>query len=122
MAIAMRGLRVKPSYEQLVTGAVSDGLEQVKFPNRNTTFLRNGFVLSQLDGDGMRVMEDQQEMHIKEVYVDSALRSLASDRSSDSVSNFSFKSAHTQNTATERINAMLTESINVRKAEYYDLS
>ena len=65
MAIAMRGLRVKPSYEQLVTGAVSDGLEQVKFPNRNTTFLRNGFVLSQLDGDGMRVMEDQQKRHIK---------------------------------------------------------
>ena len=54
--------------------------------------------------------------------MDSALRSLASDRSSDSVSNFSFKSAHTQNTATERINAMLTESINARKAEYFDLS
>ena len=84
--------------------------------------LRNGFALSQLDGDGMRVMEDQQKRHIKEVYMDSALRSLASDRSSDSVSNLSFKSAHTQNTATNRINAMLTESINARKAEYYDLS
>ena len=70
----------------------------------------------------MRVMEDQQKRHIKEVYMHSALRSLASDRSSDRVSNFSFKSAHTQNTATERINAMLTESINARKAEYYDLS
>ena len=54
--------------------------------------------------------------------MDSALRSLASDRSSDSVSNFSFKSAHTQNTAIERINTMLTESINSRKAEYFDLS
>ena len=122
MAIAMRGLRVKPSYEQLINVAVSDGLEQIKFPNRDATFLRNGFVLSQLDGDGMRVMEDQQKRHIKEVYMDSALRSLASDRSSDSVSNFSFKSAHAQNTATERINAMLTESIDARKAEYYDLS
>ena len=59
-------------------------------------FLRNGFVLSQLDGEGMRVMEDQQKRHIKEVYMDSALRSLASDRSSDRVSNFSFKSAHTK--------------------------
>ena len=69
----------------------------------------------------MRVMEDQQKRHIKEVYMDSALRSLASDRSSDSV-NFSFKSAHTQNTQTEGINAMITESVNARKAEYYDLS
>ena len=29
---------------------------------------------------------------------------------------------HTQSTATNRINAMLTESINARQAEYYDLS
>ena len=58
--------------------------------------LRNGFVLSQLDGEGMRVMEDQQHRHIKEVYMDSALRSLASERGSDSVSNFPFKSAHTK--------------------------
>ena len=35
MANAMRGLRVKPSYEQLINAAVSDGLEQIKFPNRN---------------------------------------------------------------------------------------
>ena len=117
----MQGLRVKPSYEQLMNVAVSDGLEQIKFLNRDATFLGNGYVLSQLDGDGMRIMEDQQKRHIKEVYMDSALRSLASDRSSDSVSNFSFKSAHTQNTAIERINAMLTESINSRKAEYFDL-
>ena len=122
MAIAMHGLRLKPAYEQLINVAVSDGLEQIQFPNRDSTFLRNGFILSQLDGEGMRVMEDQQKRHIKEVYMDSALRSLASDRSSDSVSNFSFESAHTQNTATERINAMLTESVNARKAEYFDLS
>ena len=120
MSNAMQGLRVKPSYEQLINVAVSDGLENIKFPNRNANFLRNGFVLSQLDGEGTRIMEDQQKRHIKEVYMDSALRALASDRSSDSVSNFSFKSAHTQNTAIERINAMLTESINSRKAEYFD--
>ena len=95
MANAMHGLRVKPTYEQLVNVAVSDGLEQIKLPNRNATFLRNGFVLSQLDGEGMRVMEGQQKRPIEEVYMDTALRSLASDRSSDSVSNFSFKSAHT---------------------------
>ena len=61
MAIAMQGLRVKPTYEQLIGVAASDGLEQIKFPNRNATFLRNGFVLSQLGGEGMRIMEDQQK-------------------------------------------------------------
>ena len=52
----MRGLRVKPTYEH------------IKFPNRDASFLRNGFVLSQLDGEGMRAMKMQQQIHIKEVY------------------------------------------------------
>ena len=120
MTVAMKGLRIKPTYEQLIGIAVSDGLEQIKIPNRNSKFLREGFVMSQLDGEGARVMEEQQQRHNKEVYMDSALRSLASERGSDSVSNFSFKSAHTQNTQTERTNAMITESVNARKAEYYD--
>ena len=51
MANTLQGLRVKPSYEALISVAVSDGLEKVKFPNRDSTFLRNGFVMSQLDGD-----------------------------------------------------------------------
>ena len=78
--------------------------------------------MSQLDGESARVMEQQQQRHNKEVYTDSALRSLASERGSDNASNFSFKSAHTQNTQTERINAMTTESVKARKAEYDDLS
>ena len=40
MANAMRGLRIKPSYEQLINVAVSDGLEQIKFPNRNATLFK----------------------------------------------------------------------------------
>ena len=51
MAIAMRGL--------------SDKLYNIKFTNRDATFLRNGFVLSQLDGEGMRVMQLQQEQAMK---------------------------------------------------------
>ena len=38
MAIAMRGLKVKPSYEQLIGVATSYGLENDKFPNRNAYF------------------------------------------------------------------------------------
>ena len=68
MASAMKGLRLKPTYEQLIDVAVSDGLDNIRFPNRDASFLRNGFVLSQLDGEGMRQMEKQQEMASKESY------------------------------------------------------
>ena len=66
MAIAMKGLKLKPKYEDLINVAASDGLEQIKVPNRNAQFFRNGFVLSQLDGEGMRAMERQQEQASKE--------------------------------------------------------
>ena len=68
MPKSMQGLTVKPSYEQLVGVAVSGGLENIKFPNRNAKFLREGFVMSQLDGEGARIMERQQEMASKEAY------------------------------------------------------
>eukprot|EP00972_Heterocapsa_arctica_P062074 9152084-Heterocapsa_arctica.AAC.1 len=54
------GLIIRPSYEQLIGVALGDDNRNVKFPNRNATFLRNGFDLSQLDGKGMRAMERQQ--------------------------------------------------------------
>ena len=116
MTVAMKGLRLKPTYEQLVGVAVPDGLEQIKFPtNRNAQFLRNGFVLSQLDGEGMGVMEDQQKRHIKDMCMGSAFKPLASELGNDSASNVSFKSAHTQNTQTERINEMITQSVKDKK-------
>ena len=65
MAIAMKGLRLKPEYEDLVGVAVSDKLYDVKFLNRDAKFLREGFVLSQLDGEGMRQMQSQQEQASK---------------------------------------------------------
>ena len=77
MAQAMKGLRLKPTYEQLIGVAVSDGLENIRFPNRDATFLRNGFVLSQLDGEGMRQMEKQQELASKESYKEHLLKEIA---------------------------------------------
>ena len=68
MANALQGLRVKPSYGQVINVAVPDGLENIKFPNRDSTFLRNGFILSQLDGDGMRIMQLQQEIASKQAF------------------------------------------------------
>ena len=77
MAYAIQGLKVKPTYEQLINVAVSDGLEQIKFPNRDASFLRNGYILSQLDGEGARIMEKQQEMATKQAFKESLLKDIA---------------------------------------------
>ena len=77
MTNSMKGLRVKPSYEQLVGAAVSDDSQHIKFPNRDATFLRNGFILSQLDGEGMRAIEKQQEMASKESYKEHLIKKIA---------------------------------------------
>ena len=57
MAYAIKGLRVKRNYEGLINVAVSDELYNIKCPHRDATVLRNGFVLSQVDGEGARIME-----------------------------------------------------------------
>ena len=38
MAMAMKGLRLNSTYEDLIAVAASDGLEQIKFQSRNATF------------------------------------------------------------------------------------
>ena len=68
MAIAMRGLRVRPQYEDLIGVAKSNDLENVKFPNRNSKFLCDGYTLSQLGNEGMGQMQLQQEQAIKETF------------------------------------------------------
>ena len=74
MAIALQGLNVRRQYEDLIGVAFSDGFGNIKFPNRNAPFLRNGFVMSQLDGEGMRTMERQQEMASRESYKEHLLK------------------------------------------------
>ena len=51
-AIAMRGVRVRPQYEDLINVAVSDELYNIKTPNRDAKFLREFLFMSQLDGEG----------------------------------------------------------------------
>ena len=63
MANAMQGSKARRQYEDLIGVAVSDGLENIKFRNGNASFLRNGFVMSQLDGGGTRIMENNKKLH-----------------------------------------------------------
>ena len=82
MTVAMQGLRVKPTYGDLVNVAVSDGLETIKFPNRDAKF-REGYVMSQLDGEGMRTMERQQEIASKQAFKERLLKYIAINTGAD---------------------------------------
>ena len=74
MAIAMKGSKLKPKYEDLINVAVSEKSYNSKFLNRDAQFLRNGFASSQLDGEGMRAMERQQEQASEESYKEHLLK------------------------------------------------
>ena len=47
------GLSLKPTYEELIDYVQKDP-DQIKFPDRRATFLRQSLYLTQLDGEGMR--------------------------------------------------------------------
>ena len=77
MAIAMRGLRVRPQHEELIGVPKPDGSGNIKPPNRNSECLRDGFIVSQLDGEGMRQMQLQQEQTSKQAFKESLLKQIA---------------------------------------------
>ena len=110
----------------MIPAARSDGLQNIKSPNRDAKFLRDGLILNQLDGEGVRALEQQQQRHMKKVYIDSALKSLASNHDNESISNSSFKTAYAQDLQTQRINEMLTRAskANAKNAntEYFEMS
>ena len=103
MAVAMRGLKLKPN-EDLINVAVSGKLYSMKLPNREAQFLRNGFVLSQLDGERMRAMVRQQEQASKESYKEHLLTEIAKITSA----NFhGFRHDAHQELRSERVNQAL---------------
>ena len=114
MTVAMKGLRLKPTYEQLIGVAVSDGLEHIRSPNRNASFLRNSFVLSQLDGEGMRQMERQQEMASKESYKEHLLKEIAKNTGANI---HDLRNDSHQELRTDRINQTLNPN-----AQIYNLA
>ena len=113
----MRGLRLKPTYEDLIGVAVSDELYNINVPNRDASFLRNGFVLGQLDGEGMRAMERQQEMASKQAFKESLLKEIAINTGSNLSD---LRSDSHQEMRTERIREFTTPIRS--RPETYDLS
>ena len=104
MSYAIKGLKVHRQYEDLINVAVSDELRNIKFPNRDATFLRNGYILSQLDGEGMRQMEHQQEMASKQAYKEHLLKEIAVNTGSNL---HELRSESHQELRAERVNQAL---------------
>ena len=84
MAKSMKGLKVKPAYEDLNGVASSDGLEHIKFPNRDASFFEMLLrILSQLDGEGVRQMQLQQEEANRQAFKESLLKQVATNTGSN---------------------------------------
>ena len=54
------GLRKRPTFEGIVD-YIANGQETIKYPDRLAKFMRNHPYLTQLDGEGIMEMQDQQE-------------------------------------------------------------
>ena len=113
MSVAMKGLKLKPNYEDLINAVVSDKVYNVKFPNRDASFLRNGFVTSQLDGEGARIMEKQQELASKESYKEHVLKEIAKN----TANTHDLRNNSHQELRTERVNQALSPT-----TRFYNMS
>lgn len=72
----LAGLKIKPTYEELVNYIENDS-EKLRYPDRRATFIRNSFYLTQLDGEGMRQRTRQDLMRQRLIQEDQLLRQIA---------------------------------------------
>ena len=73
--MASYGLKKKPTLNELAD-RIENEPNTMKYPDRTATRIRNSFELSQLDGEGMRELEQQQAQHMVEVAKETQLETL----------------------------------------------
>jgi len=66
LEVNFNGLRKKPSYEELVRYIANDK-DKIKYPDSRASFLRKHTYLTQLDGESMATIEQQQLEAIREL-------------------------------------------------------
>jgi hypothetical protein len=74
------GLRLRPTFEGIVE-YIAYGQETVKYPDRLAKFMRNHPYLTQLDGEGIMEMQEQQEEAWKAQEKEHRMNMLKTDRS-----------------------------------------
>ena len=80
VAMMTEGLKRRQTYEEVIDYIENDN-DKIKYPDRTAKQLRNTFELSQLDGVGMQLMEQQQFQEMKEREKEHLLRQIASNTS-----------------------------------------
>ena len=70
------GLRRKQTYEEIIDYIQNDQ-DKIKYPDRTARFIRNTFQLSQLDGMGQALLEQQETNEMAERVKDYQLKELA---------------------------------------------
>ncbi|MFN9897988.1 MAG: hypothetical protein ACK55Z_04160, partial [bacterium] len=74
------GLRKRPTFEGIVD-YIANGQETIKYPDRLAKFMRNHPYLTQLDGEGIMEMQDQQEEAWKAQEKEHRIKILKTERS-----------------------------------------
>ena len=83
------GLKRRLTYNEIVDYIEKDP-DKIMYPDRWAKQIRNSFELSQLDGEGMREMENQQINQMKEQEKENILRTLAKNTNTPHVNLNSF--------------------------------
>ena len=76
----MAGLRKRPTFEGIVD-YLAYGQETIRYPDRLAKIIRNHPYLTQLDGEGMMEMQEQQENAWKAQEREHRIKMLKTDRS-----------------------------------------
>ena len=76
VAMMESGLRRKQTYEEIIDYIQNDQ-DKIKYPDRTARFIRNTFQLSQLDGMGQALLEQQETNEMAERVKDYQLKELA---------------------------------------------
>ncbi len=74
------GLRQRPTFEAIVD-YLANGQETIRYPDRFAKMVRNHPYLTQLDGEGMMEMQEQQENAWKAQEREHRIKMLKTDRS-----------------------------------------
>jgi coproporphyrinogen III oxidase-like Fe-S oxidoreductase len=72
------GLVKNPTYNELIN-YIETNNDKIKMPDRRAKFIRNSFYLSQLDGEGMRRQEEQEQLKDKELDKELMIKRFAED-------------------------------------------
>ena len=72
------GLEKNSTYLELIN-YIETNNDKIKMPDRRAKFLRNSFYLSQLDGEGMRRQEEQEQLKDREADKDLMIKKFAED-------------------------------------------